>query len=129
MCANLLYIYIYATKELSGFSKHVRKTPPVRTCGFLGQGWIYVVLRRRRRIYIYVYMPPMTWADCPNVFLRDRLCGLAASLDKAQLMQWIYILFGRRRRRRRRRRSRRSRRQRSKRWTRSRRRRRIVIHI
>ena len=68
-------------------------------------------------------MPPMTWADCPNVFLRDRLCGLAASLDKAQLMQWIYILFGRRRRRRR------SRRQRSMRWTRSRRRRRIVIHI
>jgi len=62
------------------------------------------------------------------MFLRYRLCGLAASLDKAQLMQWIYILFGRRRRRRRRR-SRRSRRQRSKRWTRSRRRRRIVIHI
>ena len=72
-------------------------------------------------------MLPMTWADCPNMFLRDRLCGLVVSLDKAQLMQWIYILFGRRRRRRRR--SRRSRRQRSMRWTRSRRRRRIVIHI
>ena len=71
-------------------------------------------------------MLPMTWADCPNMFLRDRLCGLAVSLGKAQLMQWIYILFGRRRRRRR---SRRSRRQRSMRWTRSRRRRRIVIHI
>ena len=69
-------------------------------------------------------MLPMTWADCPNMFLRDRLCGLAVSLGKAQLMQWIYILFGRRRRRRR------SRRQRSMRWTRSRRRRRrIVIHI
>ena len=67
-------------------------------------------------------MLPMTWADCPNIFLRDRLCGLAVSLGKAQLMQWIYILFGRRRRRR-------SRRQRSMRWTRSRRRRRIIIHI
>ena len=69
-------------------------------------------------------MLPMTWADCPNIFLRDRLCGLAVSLGKAHLMQWIYILFGRRRRRRR------SRRQRSMRWTRSRRRRRrIIIHI
>ena len=43
MRASLLYIYIYATKELSRFSKHVRKRPPVRTCGFLGQGSAYAM--------------------------------------------------------------------------------------
>ena len=41
MCANLLYIY--ATNELSRLSKHVPKRPPVRTCGFLGQGSAYAM--------------------------------------------------------------------------------------
>ena len=38
-----IYIYIYATNDLGRLSKHFPKRPPVRTCGFLGQGSSYAM--------------------------------------------------------------------------------------